>query len=268
MRYSQIVAALLPFTTPVLGAPQPVSGVEDEITKRQEGSQKAATNVPYDQYITSCTVGNVVALTFDDGPYSYTAALLDLLKSHGAKATFFITGNNFNKGPIDDASTDWPALITRMHNEGHQIGTHTWTHGDLSSLDEAGREYELVTNENALRNILGFTPTYMRPPYGSCSRESGCLATATRLGYHVVNWDVDTKDFEGDLQRSKALFDEGFDSSSSRIVLNHDTHQQTVTDLADYMLNRIKEANFKAVTVGECLGDPQEYWYTGANASS
>jgi peptidoglycan/xylan/chitin deacetylase (PgdA/CDA1 family) len=213
-------------------------------------------------------VGNVVALTFDDGPYYYTSALLDLLKQHGAKATFFITGNNFNKGPIDDASSDWPALITRMHNEGHQIGTHTWTHADLSGLDEAGREYELVTNENALRNILGFTPTYMRPPYGSCSRDSGCLATATRLGYHVVNWDVDTKDFEGDLQRSKDLFDAGFDGSSSRIILNHDTHQQTVTDLAEYMLNRVNDANFKAVTVGECLGDPQEYWYTGGNGES
>lgn len=209
-----------------------------------------------------------MALTFDDGPYIYTSALLDLLQQYDAKVTFFVAGNNLGKGQIDDPSTAWPAIIRRMRDEGHQIGSHTWSHPDLSSVPAATREQEMRKNEMALRNVLGFFPKYMRPPYGSCTAASGCLDQLTQLGYHIINWDVDTKDFENDspdlIQRSKDLFDAGFDGSGSRIVLSHDTKQQTVVTLAEYMLESVLSKGFRAVTVGECLGDPQENWYTTA----
>jgi peptidoglycan/xylan/chitin deacetylase (PgdA/CDA1 family) len=71
-------------------------------------------NVSYDSAgIDHCTTPGTIALTFDDGPYNYT--------SHGAKATFFITGNNLGKGQIDVEENGWPAVIRRMHAEGHQV---------------------------------------------------------------------------------------------------------------------------------------------------
>lgn len=146
--------------------------------------------------------------TFDDGPYSYTAALLDLLKEKDVKATFFITydsphtfhptkltprsGNNLDKGAIDTTST-WSSVIQRMYDEGHQIGSHTWTHADLSTVTENTRRYEMIRNEQAFLSILGRYPTYMRPPYISCN--TACQTTMAALGYHVIIWDLDTDDY-------------------------------------------------------------------------
>jgi peptidoglycan/xylan/chitin deacetylase (PgdA/CDA1 family) len=79
-------------------------------------------NVSYDSAgIDHCTTPGTIALTFDDGPYNYTSHVLDVLSSHGAKATFFITGNNLGKGQIDVEENGWPAVIRRMHAEGHQV---------------------------------------------------------------------------------------------------------------------------------------------------
>ncbi len=64
--------------------------------------------------IYSCSTPGEVALTFDDGPYIYTDHILDLLAAAGAKATFFITGNNLGKGAID---TNWASVISRMDTD-------------------------------------------------------------------------------------------------------------------------------------------------------
>jgi len=80
-----------------------------------------------------------------------------------------------------------------MHNEGHQLGSHTWTHANLSTVTETTRRYEMIRNEQAFLSILGRYPTYMRPPYISCS--AACKATMAALGYHVVSWDLDTNDY-------------------------------------------------------------------------
>lgn len=105
-----------------------------------------------------------LALTYDDGPYQYTNHILDLFRSYNAKATFFVTGNNLGKGQIDDAATGYPDTIRRMHTEGHQIASHTWSHQDLSSITSQQRKEQMWRNEMALRNILGFFPTYMVIP--------------------------------------------------------------------------------------------------------
>ncbi|KAI5848420.1 hypothetical protein BZA05DRAFT_420297 [Tricharina praecox] len=149
-------------------------------------------SVPYGSELFACTKANTIALTFDDGPYSYTAALLDLLKEKDVKATFFITGNNLDKGAIDTTST-WSSVIQRMYDEGHQIGSHTWTHADLSTVTENTRRYEMIRNEQAFLSILGRYPTYMRPPYISCN--TACQTTMAALGYHVIIWDLDTDDY-------------------------------------------------------------------------
>lgn len=142
--------------------------------------------VPYGISIRHCTIAGKVALTFDDGPYLYTSDLLDLLKTKGVKATFFIVGNNGGKGQINDPKTGYPALIQRMYNDGHQIGSHTWSHQDLSTLTKQQRFDQISKNEIAINDILGFFPTYLRPPYMSCNAD--CLTDLGNLGYHVVRY--------------------------------------------------------------------------------
>lgn len=57
----------------------------------------------------------------------------------------------------------------RMYTEGHQVASHTWSHPDLCNITSDQRKNEMYKNEMALRNIIGVIPTYMRPPYSSCT---------------------------------------------------------------------------------------------------
>lgn len=218
--------------------------------------------------ITECDSPGLVALTFDDGPYEYTNQLLDLLDEYKVKATFFIAGHNRGKGRIDDESTGYPRVLRRMRNAGHQLASHTWTHRNLNGVSEHVQRTEMIYNEMAFRNIFGFVPTYMRPPFLECGSSSGCIDTMEELGYHVISTNLDTKDYENDdpvlIQKSKDKFfsmQSSDETDHSYIVLAHDVHYQTVVTLAKYMIETSRERGYKLVTVGECLGDPPENWY-------
>lgn len=169
-----------------LAAARPYAGPAGGLAPRQDtGSlpRPALGSIPYGPDIRTCNVPGKVALTFDDGPGPYTSQLLDLLDSNGVKATFFVCGNN-GQGDISTPGTAWPALVQRMHSAGHHIGSHTYTHPDLSTLSPADQKADIVENERALTAILGFFPTYLRPPYTSCGES--CSSTLAELGYHQV----------------------------------------------------------------------------------
>ena len=133
-------------------------------------------------------------------------------------------------------------------------------------------------NEMALRNILGFFPTYMRPPYSSCTAESGCESDLGDLGYHITYFDVDTDDYDQDsttlIQNSKNWFTGNITArgataaGSDWLVIGHDIHYQTAYNLTDYMLSTLTTLGYKAVTLGECLGDPSTNWYRAAGGAA
>lgn len=93
--------------------------------------------------IYQCTVPGEIALTYDDGPWVYTDAMVDVLNSNGAKATFFVTGVNNGKGAIDTTPA-WNAVVKKMYASGHQLASHTWSHEDLSTLSEVRRRDQMV----------------------------------------------------------------------------------------------------------------------------
>ncbi|KAF8430378.1 hypothetical protein EV426DRAFT_708560 [Tirmania nivea] len=231
-------------------------------------------NIDYGVNIFKCQNPGHVALTYDDGPYNFTSALLDILDEFHFKATFFITGVNKAKGPIDDPNLDWDKIIRRMYHEGHQVASHTWSHADLDKLNEWDRRNEMIKLEMALRNILGLIPTYMRPPYSSCSAQTGCLATMKSLGYYVINFDLDTQDYfhttSSQIQLSKDVFSQKLKNTSiekdSHLVIAHDISYQSAVNLTRFMVEIMKEGGWKGVTVGECLqvggvGQGEAGWY-------
>ncbi|KAL3427788.1 chitin deacetylase [Phlyctema vagabunda] len=219
--------------------------------------------------IYDCVKPGTMALTFDDGPYIYTSHILDLLDQYNAKATFFITGNNNGKGAIDNSSLPWSALIKRMYASGHQLASHTWSHADLCTITSAQRKNEMYKLEMAMRNLVGVIPTYMRPPYSSCTAACGCEADMASLGYHITYFDLDTADYLNDspalIQNSKNIFDQALAGASAKtddfLLIGHDIHNQTSNALVEYMLKGMKTKGYKGVTVGDCLGDPKASWY-------
>lgn len=140
--------------------------------------------VSYGVDIRHCTQHGKIALTFDDGPSAYTSALLDILGAYGAHATFFVVGDTGGQGALNDATTPWPALLKRMVAEGHQIGSHTWSHADISALTAPQRREQMLATEAALADVLGYFPTYMRPPYTRWNQAG--LDDLRAFGYHIV----------------------------------------------------------------------------------
>ncbi|KXS21095.1 carbohydrate esterase family 4 protein, partial [Gonapodya prolifera JEL478] len=137
--------------------------------------------------IKSCSVPGLVAMTFDDGPFQYTSDLLDQLDRLGVKVTFFINGRN--QGDLNNPL--YANLVKRAHDAGHCIGSHTWTHADLTSLTAAGIRSELEQVETFMVNTFGKKPNFMRPPYGRFNDLT--VQTVKEMGYAAaVLWDQDT----------------------------------------------------------------------------
>ena len=143
-------------------------------------------DVPYGTKIFNCKVENTLALTYDDGPREWTADLLDILKANGVKATFYIRTINLYWELIAHKFDERSALIRRIYNEGHQIAGHTWGHKNLDKMTPQQRRDEQIKAEIVLNDILGFFPTYMRPPFNICGPQ--CQEEMGELGYHVVSW--------------------------------------------------------------------------------
>ncbi|MFD0786375.1 polysaccharide deacetylase family protein, partial [Micromonospora azadirachtae] len=100
-----------------------------------------------------------IALTFDDGPDPrWTPQVLDVLRRHHAHATFFVVGARVN---------EHPELVRRILAEGHEIGSHTFTHADLSAAPAWRRELELSLTRKAIASATGRDVTLLRPPYSS-----------------------------------------------------------------------------------------------------
>ena len=130
--------------------------------------------------------GPRVALTFDDGGAGPWASMLNTLKAYNAHATFFPLG------PYAAAS---PSLMRRTLAEGHAVGSHGWSHAEMTRQSYDAVRDELIRSEAPWWNAAGVTPVpYCRPPYGSYN--SSTLAAAGSAGFtRVILWDVDARDW-------------------------------------------------------------------------
>ncbi len=105
------------------------------------------------------TSKKLVALTFDDGPsLPFTAEILDILKKHNVKATFFVLGGNAEK---------YPELLKRMYKEGHEIGNHSWSHERLVFKTPKFIKDEIESTDKIIRASGYDGPIHFRAPYGN-----------------------------------------------------------------------------------------------------
>ncbi|RAP75552.1 polysaccharide deacetylase family protein [Paenibacillus montanisoli] len=119
-----------------------------------------------------------IALTFDDGPDPvYTPQLLDLLKKHGAKATFFVVGIHAERHP---------ELLKRMHAEGHVIGIHNYVHKSNWLMRPGTVKKQIHRTSEIIRRTTGVRSAYYRPPWGIVN-----LFDFSNLGYlQIILWSA------------------------------------------------------------------------------
>ncbi|PPQ67968.1 hypothetical protein CVT24_003161, partial [Panaeolus cyanescens] len=204
---------------------------------------------PLANVIRSCTVPQTVALTLDDGPSIYTKEVVDKLDAAGAKATFFLNGNNW--GCIYDEAN--AAVVRYAYEHGHQIASHTWAHEDLSTLSRDRVNGEMARTEDAIRKITGASVAYTRPPYGNYNNLVLEVAVARRQ--EIVYWDFDSGDSTGSSSNiQKSGYDQLIRNHPNTILsLQHDVHASTVRDVLPHVIQELQAAGYKLVTLAECL---------------
>ena len=205
--------------------------------KPPTGNASAEELKKYNAYFIGDTTQNTIYLTFDCGyENGNTEPILDALKKHDVKATFFVVGNFLETSP---------EIVKRMIAEGHTVGNHTYHHLDMSSISSMDAfKKETQDVENLFEQITGTPITkFYRPPQGKYNIEN--LKMAQELGYHTFFWSLAYVDWYQDKQPTK---DEAFGKLLKRIhpgaiVLLHST-SSTNAQILDELLTKWEEMGY------------------------
>lgn len=215
--------------------------------KPPTGNASAEELKKYNAYFIGDTTQNTIYLTFDCGyENGNTEPILDALKKHDVKATFFVVGNFLETSP---------EIVKRMIAEGHTVGNHTYHHLDMSSISSMDAfKKETQDVENLFEQITGTPITkFYRPPQGKYNIEN--LKMAQELGYHTFFWSLAYVDWYQDKQPTK---DEAFGKLLKRIhpgaiVLLHST-SSTNAQILDELLTKWEEMGYTIKPLTELTG--------------
>lgn len=209
----------------------------------QEGSKPTGTVSSeelkqYDAYYIANTEEKIIYLTFDCGyENGNTEAILDALKKHNVKATFFVVGHYLESAPD---------LVKRMLSDGHTVGNHTYHHPDMSSISSKEKfKQELEDVELLFEQITGQKITkYYRPPRGIYSKEN--IVMAKELGYQTFFWSLAYVDWD---QNSQPSHETAFQKLTGRIhpgaiVLLHNT-SKTNGEILDELLTKWEDMGYQ-----------------------
>ena len=182
----------------------------------------------------------VVALTFDDGPNaSSTPILLDGLKERKVRATFFLIGENVEKGENEK-------IVKRMYEEGHLIGNHTYTHCNLSKLETGEAKKELEQTDTVIEKITGKQPAFARAPYGELPVDSEQDLSRIYIGWTVDPLDWMTEDAGAVV---KTVVEE---INPGDIILLHDCYPSSV-QAAIRIVDLLQGKGYEFVTVDHLI---------------
>ncbi|HEY7257056.1 MAG TPA: polysaccharide deacetylase family protein [Solirubrobacterales bacterium] len=199
------------------------------------GGGGLVTNGPRDR--------DVVALTFDDGPSSYTEAFADVLREQHVQATFFEIGQEI---------AGREATMRRLVRDGDEIGNHTTHHQAYPGYAD------LVTTSDLIESATRFRPCLFRPPGGAVN--GAVIDAAARAGMTTITWDVDPSDWSN--PGSNAVYARVVDAvEPGSIVVMHDgggTRADTLAALPQ-IIETLRRRGYRFATVTELLGHGMIY---------
>lgn len=195
-------------------------------------------------YCSTKTEKKQIAITFDDGPHpEFTPLVLDFLKTHNIKATFFLIGKNIEGNE---------ALLLRMKNEGHIIGNHSFSHvnhfgfkGTKAVTEDLDKSAQIIERSICKKPVL------FRPPFGVTNPN---IARAARiLQYTVVGWSIRSLDTL-DKPANKTINRVTHRLKPGSVILFHDNHERIISILEGIMKKvEGKGKRYKVVALDELL---------------
>ncbi|KRE99552.1 polysaccharide deacetylase [Frateuria sp. Soil773] len=242
-------------------ASEPAPGARTVEVDKDDGSidDESYTALPSSYVIQRTgTLPHKIALTFDDGPDpEWTPQILDILKAKHVPATFFIIGENAEMSP---------RLVQREVEEGHDVGSHTFTHPNLGDSPPGIVALELNATQRLFEALTGRSMRLFRAPYfgdaePTTADELVPIQIAQKMGYISVGLHIDPDDW----QRPPAdrivqsVLDQVAKQSpdrQSRVVLLHDgggERSQTVIALPR-IIDALRAQGYQFVTVSELAG--------------
>lgn len=178
-----------------------------------------------------------VALTFDDGPSrENTSKILDVLKAHGAHATFFVLGN---RARVDGD-------ILRMELEaGCEIGSHSWDHPQLNKIQWSKVNSQVRRTDQIVKKLTdGYKISLLRPPYGAISN-----TMRKKLKKPMILWSLDTLDWK--TRNAKKVFRKvKKEVKDGDIILMHDIHEETAEAIKE-VVPWLQQQGYDILTVSE-----------------
>lgn len=181
----------------------------------------------------------LLALTIDDGPApEMTARMLDILKEHKARATFFVLGCQVER---------YPDLVKRIAREGHAIGNHSYSHKPRATGQAA--EDQVMKTERLVQDLTGQKPTCFRPPNGVTDGPVAKLAASK--GYCVVTWTQSSSDTTSGITPSVIERNIAHTPDPGAIILCHDggPHHEATAEALPEVLRELTDAGFRFVTL-------------------
>ncbi len=200
--------------------------------------------------------GRRIALTFDDGPNpTWTPKIAAVLLAEHVPATFFEVGSQVVR---------YPDVTRMLHRDGFELGNHTFTHANLSSLPGWEAQLQISLTESAISGITGTRPRLVRPPYSSTTeavtpaqaRSWGAIAAT---GHIIAVANYDTQDWERpgvSTIVSNVLSEPAVKNGIGGIVLMHDAggnRSQTVAALPK-LIAALRARGFHFATVSQMAG--------------
>ncbi len=182
-----------------------------------------------------------VAISFDASwGMERTQQILDTLKEHDLKTTFFLTGFWVE---------DYPELVKLISDEGHEIGNHTFSHPHLNSLSEEQVTEELKKVEDMIFEASGQRTTLFRPPFGEYSNH--VIKAADELGYQTIQWSIDSLDWQN-LSKEELVQRVTSRAHKGAIILFHNNGLHTADALPE-IIEYYQKHGYSIVAISELV---------------
>jgi peptidoglycan/xylan/chitin deacetylase (PgdA/CDA1 family) len=182
----------------------------------------------------------MLALTFDDGPIKMTMKLVETLGKSNTKATFFLIGSGIEAQP---------GFTKEIHDLGHEIGNHTYSHPYLTELSFEEIAHEMNRTDGLIEKVIGVKPTIMRPPYGFINQES-----IKAFSHRVIQWSLDTVDWHH--EDAKTIFEILQSAIDGDIILMHDRYEHTQIAVESFIQHQLS-LGVQFVTVSKIIESRQ-----------